>query len=57
MQQGAQASADADSLSKETTLPLLTQLRLGITRNYYSVANAFGFKRLQDILQVCSGYS
>lgn len=51
MQQGAQASADADSLSKETTLPLLTQLRLGITRNYYSVANAFGFKRLQDILQ------
>ena len=52
MQQGAQAPPEARDQSPENTLPLLTQLRLGITRNYYSVANAFGFKRVQDLLQV-----
>lgn len=36
----------------DDTLPVLKQFRLGLTRNYYSVANVFGFKRLQEFFQV-----
>lgn len=33
-------------------LPVLTQLRLGLSRNYYNMASVLGLKRLQDYFQV-----
>ena len=46
-----EASADKVGGMQET-LPVLKQLRLGISRNYYAMANVFGLKRLQDYFQV-----
>ena len=48
-----EASAD-NAESIQETLPVLKQLRLGISRNYYAMANVFGLKRLQDYFQVDS---
>jgi len=49
-QDTTEAPSDIESTSE--TLPVLKQLRLGLSRNYYAMANAFGLKRLQDYFQV-----
>lgn len=43
--------AHSDTESGTETLPVLKQLRLGISRNYYVMANVFGLKRIQDYFQ------
>ena len=54
MQQGISSGGGQADRSNEDNevLPILKQIRLGLSRNYYSMAGVLGLKRIHDYFQV-----